>query len=292
MNTPRLVLAGLIGLAATAPSLAATPRRMASDSAMRILRRQFPELASLADDGSDDDGTTEFLRAAEQGQNETVKTLLKRGADADQRDGFGRTPLLLAAAAGRTETVRILLAAKASPNAADVDGATALMVAAQFGRTKTIRALLKGGADVNLADGKGETAVHAALMSLRKDALLEIASVKGVNLDAANNAGTTPAVEAARSSVDAEMLGALIDSGADKNLPASYVDGSGNRFSGVTPLMTASLSGNVAGVKVLLARSVDVNYRDPDGKTALGMAKTVPMNQEIVDLLTSWGGRE
>jgi ankyrin repeat protein len=86
----------------------------------------------------------------------------------------------------------------------------------------------------------------------------------------------------------------LIDRGADKDLPGDYADYSGNVFSGYTPLMAAAQSRNVEGVKTLLAKKVNFDYRDPASKlTALGVAKAAGGgNQDVIDILTAWGAHE
>jgi ankyrin repeat protein len=91
------------------------------------------------------------MRAALEGQTESVKALLRKGADVNAKDGAGRTALMFAVINMHRETVKALLDCGADVNAGANDGGTALMFAASCGDADIVRALLKEGADV---DGK------------------------------------------------------------------------------------------------------------------------------------------
>ncbi|MCY3973904.1 MAG: ankyrin repeat domain-containing protein [Candidatus Dadabacteria bacterium] len=91
----------------------------------------------------------EILVAAESGDTETIKRLLKEGADVEAKDTYWRTPMMLAAHKGHTEIIKVLLEARAwCTEARDKGGLTALMYAACGGHTEAIRLLLKAGADI------------------------------------------------------------------------------------------------------------------------------------------------
>ena len=103
--------------------------------------------------------------------------LLKNGAQLDQRDLYGRTALAYAVEKGALQSVRFLLKAGADPNEADDGGVTPLMLAASLGildddhpRDK-IKLLLRHGAYVNLVDHDGRTPLmFAAQHKLSKTA--------------------------------------------------------------------------------------------------------------------------
>lgn len=298
--TTSLLALGL--LLPSAFAQAPLPRRAIKDSATRILNQAFPgqmsadEISAAFNDPNahDEDGSTALMRAAQSGDTERVKALLAiPGIAVDERDPMDRTALMIAAIHGRTEAARLLLDAKADPKAVDNSGETALLIAASMGYSKTVKLLLDGGSDVNQANAKGETPLFASLMGARAETVSLLARAKGAKLDAKTKNGTTALVEASRLSYNSEMIGALIDAGADKNLPADYVDYDGKVVAGYTPLMTAAFNANVPGVKTLLGRGVNFDYRDPaSGKTALGVAKLAPVNQEVINLLTAWGAHE
>ena len=57
---------------------------------------------------------------------ETVKLLMERGANIEDKDIDGHTPLLLAAKWGKTETVKLLIERRANIEAKDSKGRTPL----------------------------------------------------------------------------------------------------------------------------------------------------------------------
>ncbi|UCE71194.1 MAG: ankyrin repeat domain-containing protein, partial [Nitrospiraceae bacterium] len=75
--------------------------------------------------------------------------------------------LKTAAFAGLTEKVNSLIKDGANVNEKDKSGETALMAAALMGNTEIVIRLLEHGADVNAKDMNGETALMAAAFTGR-----------------------------------------------------------------------------------------------------------------------------
>jgi len=95
-------------------------------------------------------------------RTETVKLLIERGADVNEKGRDNFTPLHWAAYYGKTEMVKILLSKGAEVNARSETYGTPLTLAAQYGFTDTVKALLEKGADVNMTDAYGRTALSYA----------------------------------------------------------------------------------------------------------------------------------
>lgn len=129
----------------------------------------------------DEDGTTALHLAAESGNLQTMRTLMRAGADpVCQRDwGKRTTPLHIAAANGRTSAARELLLAGAQPSARDARGMTPLHTAASLGHSAALAEIVTAlearqeegqllrsaeSTDATLAahDKKGKTALHYA----------------------------------------------------------------------------------------------------------------------------------
>ncbi len=184
--TRRILIGGLsVGvLALTAWMQAATPATVV-EAAMSGNR---DSVRAMLKDGADvntaqADGMTALHWAATKNDVDLAKLLLVAGANlkAATRIG-GYTPLLIASRSGHADMVTALLAAGSDPNAATANGATPLMFAAQAGSVPTVNALLKGGADVNAAEKvKGETALFCAKVGVK---------TKVMDLDAFNKEET------------------------------------------------------------------------------------------------------
>ena len=100
------------------------------------------------------DGMTALHWAAEEGSLELAEVLIHAGARVDARTRLGSyTPLHLASQWGHVAVVKALLAAGADANAPTTTGAVRpLHFAAESGSVETLHALVEGGADVNGAE--------------------------------------------------------------------------------------------------------------------------------------------
>ena len=94
-------------------------------------------------------GHTALMRAALDGNTETIKELIDQGADVNRRDDTGRTALMFAVVNSHYETVKVLLKFGADVQAKSDEGGTALMGAALAGDLNTVQVLLDEGADVH-----------------------------------------------------------------------------------------------------------------------------------------------
>jgi uncharacterized protein len=93
-----------------------------------------------------------LLAAAGSGASQSVRELLKLGANVNTRNASEATPLISACMWGYAIVARILLDHGADVNAQDNWGFTALHMAANGGHVKTIRALLAAGASRSTVD--------------------------------------------------------------------------------------------------------------------------------------------
>ncbi len=110
-------------------------------------------------------GATPFVRAAQSGDVELLKLLVKYGADPLLKTDFGDTALTAAAGIGwvegvtyehsakeNVETVKYLLELGLDPNGANNDGRTPLMGAALKGRNEVVQMLVDHGARLDQRD--------------------------------------------------------------------------------------------------------------------------------------------
>jgi cytohesin len=265
-------------------------------------------------------------------QSAVVEELIKGGSDVQAGSKTGFTPLMFAAQQGDQDSARILLRAGAKPNDAQAKtGLTALMIASAMGNAKAVDALLDNGADPNLADANGYTSLHRVVRDsdyginlAGKDAILTVVksllkhganpnarlsqdkekaaeeikngnvAIEGkrtaVTVDEIILQGATPVFLAAEVN-NLDVIKALVDAGADPLIPSER---------GTTPLMMAAGAGTdvqrerepeerataVETAKFLVEHGADVNAAGQYGWTPLHAAAYQGLNDVIAYLVS------
>jgi ankyrin repeat protein len=146
-----------------------------------------------------------LVRAAFEGEELIVETLLKLGTDKDCQGmvslngGESKvcfTPLSAAAQEGHTRVVEVLLASSADPERVITyeggqQGPTPLMFAAKFNRMACIKSLLRAGANVNAHNGSGFFPLRYATIALRHECV-QLLLRNGASTHVRTDLGTTP----------------------------------------------------------------------------------------------------
>jgi ankyrin repeat protein len=201
---------------------------------------------------ADAGGNTALMNAARQGQEQSIKALIEKGADVNYvvtaYEGAA-TPLQAVLdvpdfTATHMSVVNYLLQQGATVTGKNDAGRFPLLFAAEHGRVDAAALLIEKGADVNSADLKGNFPLLFAAGS--------------------GNAG---------------LVTLLLDKGAYMKMASP---------DGHTPLMRAAKEGRSDAVKVLLERGAVVNARAMDGSTALTAAARTG-NADMVKLLLEKG---
>lgn len=110
--------------------------------------------------------TTEFLKACQENDIETVQAILKQQPEmAALGDYNGWTALHCAVGYGHMEIVELLISHGADVNAVDKSGWSALRYAVLNANVELIQYLLLHGADINAVDNGGWSLLHYAASS-------------------------------------------------------------------------------------------------------------------------------
>ncbi len=189
-----------------------------------------------------------------------VQALLKKGADANARNGLEFTPIYIAVASHQPEIVQALLDAGAKPDAESNYG-TPLLFAAASGNVPGVMQLLELGANPKATRDDGMTALMIAA-NTGVPPIVEALLKRQGNPNDQNEFGTSALSLAARGGNE-KVCSILIEAGAKVNTADS---------DGQTPLMGAAVTGNARIVKLLLANGANPNAKDGKGRTALNLA--------------------
>jgi ankyrin repeat protein/mono/diheme cytochrome c family protein len=208
-------------------------------------------------------GNTPLILAARRaGNSRTVKLLLERGANANERNNAGVSPIISGAASGDLVTVRFLLDAGAKaddfprsddPRAAALAAGfrTPLMWAAYRNDERMVRLLLDHGADPNQSTYFGDPLSQACWNDGFEAAALLID--RGANVNARDAVGFTPLHWAAGDeSRRPHLVRLLLGSGADPNAVGGETVGALG-LAPQTPRLIAERRGRTAIVDVLVA---------------------------------------
>ncbi len=257
----RLLLAGLLTVAAAVAATGAASKSDVADAAMR-------------------------------GDKGAVRTLLQQKADVNAQQIDGTSALHWAVEANDLELADLLLRSGAKASAANKAGATPLLLATQNGNAAMIGRLLSAGADPNVPLTKtGDTALMMAARTGKIDAVKGLLDHKA-EVNAKETWGGTTALMWAVSERHPDVVKMLIERGADVNAKSYFVpSASGRGFEGatpvppkpnqpieefaagmLTPLMFAAREDAIESAKLLVGAGADLNAQGGDGKDALSLA--------------------
>lgn len=244
-------------------------------------------------------GWTPLMIACELGHSEIVDFLLKNGARINEKNKVKETALLIACKNGHKDIIMKLIKNNAKVNDRDLLRQTSLMYACQWGfvdaykalrkkgakihvkslfkstmmmcacsnntniedRLAILKDLRKAGCDVNERDIDLRTALINASCCKSNNKILNFLIDEGAIVDAEDKYGQTGLMYATAIAADAEMVGTLLDKGADPNHENINIKKD-------TPYLIAFLSGNPELIDRYIEKDFEENYRI-SGRTLL-----------------------
>jgi ankyrin repeat protein len=211
----------------------------------------------------DADGNTALMYACLYGKSEVAALLLDHGASATIADEDHQTPLMQACFLGHEAVVDVLLGRRETVDIGidfrDSLGSTALHRACIRNRRPIVNKLLGAGASPFIADQEGVTPLMLACSFGNDDMMHSMLILRADHVDAEDNNQQTALFYACKLEHDA-CLDVLLDYNVNVNKADSR---------GVTPLILASVYGNLSIVTKLVNRGASLDAQDSGSRTAL-----------------------
>ncbi|MCD9186575.1 MAG: ankyrin repeat domain-containing protein [Pyrinomonadaceae bacterium] len=219
---------------------------------------------------TDKDGKTALMIAAENGNHDIVKALLRNGANVFLKDKKDETALNLAIKNNRSAIFYRLAAAMKILNPQPISGVkktadnaknpTALMIASQDGDLAELKRLLRSGAKIDEVDADGKTALFYAILNDEIYAVQTLLTAKA-NVNHVAKGKATPLMTAARFGRD-QMIPLLLKAGAKINEQDNF---------GKTALMWAT-GADIETVGEIIKGKPNIHLKDEKGETAIVQA--------------------
>ena len=208
------------------------------------------------------DGTTPLTAIAGRTNDpEVIRYFMEKGVDINQADNEGNTPLMMAASRGDLKIVELIESKSSTLNAVNTQGQSALTKAVETNSATVVEYLIDQGAKSGIADADGNTLAYYLVQSYnprnvedfeskieilkseginfghkqsKGNTLLHLAAEEnneylvekmialGVDVNAANDDGTTALQIAAMKADDVKILKVLLAAGADKKVKTVF----------------------------------------------------------------------
>lgn len=214
-------------------------------------------------DTKDASGRTAVSWASARGDESSLVTLLKHGADANLADSCGQAPLHYAR---NTACAQLLLDHGASVKAVNGEGQTPLYTACRnVWSASLVTHLLGAGSEVNASDHSDQTSLHAACGNGKSMPYIFVLLDAGADIKLRNNSGDTPLAFSVIFNMHDVLIRMLKDPEADFSNVNLYGHSFGHVIARTADLETVTIL-TEARPQTL---KPDMNQQDRNGKSCL-----------------------
>lgn len=171
------------------------------------------------------DVNEQLLLAAEQKDTDSIRKLIKKGADLNTQDAQGRTAAMIATYNNGVETAKALIDAGADVNLQDNLQNNPFLYAGAEGYLDILKMAIEAGADPSMTNRYGGTALIPASEHGYVEVIKELLTTTDIDINHINDLGWTALLEAIilndGNERQQQTVQLLIDYGADPNLADS-----------------------------------------------------------------------
>ena len=233
-----------------------------------------------------------LIKAADYGHEECVLSLMKSGADVNEKDSFHYTALMNAARNGLDKCVEELIKAGANVNAHEYESHTALMFAATRGHLNCLNMLIDAGANLDDSANFNKTALMFAAWNGQLQCVDTLIKA-GADVNIVSSYGHTGLTGKWRSTEESHYgcIESLIAAGADVNKP----DYKG-RNSGYVAIFEAGSEADARKIRLYLKAGVHINDTQSSGYSVEELVKAEEVEEgeedgmkEVILLLLAAG---
>ena len=193
-------------------------------------------------------------------------------------------------------------------------GQTAVLIACKYRQQEMAKLFLKAGSNSNIADHNGNTSLHAAVYGNFSKNVVQTIINHGASVNTTDNKNTSPLMLASKKG-NVDVMKVLLRAGADQNIEdengnswihyavredcrkvlQSIVDKgadvNGTNKKNITPLMLASVKGNIDAVNVLLRAGADQTIEDANGYTWIHYAVVGDCRKDVLQSIVDLGAK-
>ncbi|XP_071572809.1 uncharacterized protein [Temnothorax nylanderi] len=224
--------------------------KLVSDDSCRLRKKYDQDLDIITNQ-------EKMIAALEEGNLESLKDCLKKGADINARNVNSWTTLHFAAKGSSPEIIKFILDQNLSVNVKDINGQSPLHIAAEHGRNNIVEFFIKKGLYIDDLDNSGKMPLHVAAQNGHENTVVVLLNNNEAHIIARDKIGLSPLHYAIMNN-HIGVTKILLEKTENAYKMLNEIIGN------LTPLLAAAQRGYLELVKVLLTNKANVNVINED----------------------------